>query len=121
MTSRKFFVFFGLGLIATQTVSAQIVPPLPPPPIQIPAPVQFLAKLDPVLQLRTLLTGQSRIVARAVNAVTASGALYFASAGNAGNKDNQQGGVWEGDFADGGQVAAPIQGGGRVHSFGPSN
>jgi hypothetical protein len=64
---------------------------------------------------------QDDVVARAVNEVTAAGALYFASAGNAGNKDDQQGGVWEGDFADGGQVTVPIQGGGRIHSFGPSN
>lgn len=38
-------------------------------------------------------------VARAVNDVTASGALYFSSAGNEGNLDDRTSGVWEGDFA----------------------
>lgn len=44
-------------------------------------------------------------IARAVNDVTSGGALYFSSAGNAGNKDDATSGVWEGDFADGGSTA----------------
>src|SRR5262249_26684240 len=30
-------------------------------------------------------------------------------------------GVWEGDFVDGGPVAPPITGAGRIHSFGSAN
>ncbi len=62
---------------------------------------------------------QDGVVARAVNAVTASGALYFASAGNAGNKSDGTSGTWEGDFVDAGAVGNPVSGrGGRLHSFG---
>jgi hypothetical protein len=64
---------------------------------------------------------QDGIIAQAVNDVTAAGALYFSSAGNSGNKNDNESGVWEGDFSDGGQVAAPITGQGRLHSFGPAN
>ncbi|HYG35625.1 MAG TPA: hypothetical protein VEC99_12615, partial [Clostridia bacterium] len=60
-------------------------------------------------------------IAQAVNEVTASGALFFSSAGNSGNKNDGQSGVWEGDFVDGGQVVAPLTGQGRVHSFGSAN
>ena len=41
---------------------------------------------------------QDGIIAQAVNTVTATGALYFSSAGNAGNKNDNTSGVWEGDF-----------------------
>ncbi|MFT4154031.1 S8 family serine peptidase [Parafilimonas sp.] len=44
-------------------------------------------------------------VAQSVNAVTASGALYFSSAGNSGNVDDSTAGVWEGDFTDGGSLS----------------
>src|SRR5262249_42395601 len=59
-------------------------------------------------------------VARSVNTVTASGAMYFSSAGNEGNKDDGTSGVWEGDFADSGTgtfgtVTIP---GGTLHDFG---
>jgi hypothetical protein len=57
------------------------------------------------------------VVAQAVADVTADGALYFSSAGNSGNKNDNTSGVWEGDFVDGGAVAAPISGVGRVHQF----
>lgn len=43
-------------------------------------------------------------VAQSVNAVTASGALYFSSAGNSGNVNDGTAGVWEGDFTDGGSL-----------------
>jgi hypothetical protein len=41
---------------------------------------------------------QDDIVAQAVDQVTADGALYFSSAGNAGNLNDGTSGVWEGDF-----------------------
>jgi hypothetical protein len=58
----------------------------------------------------------SGAIAQAVKDVAASGALYFSSAGNAGNLDAGTSGTWEGDFADGGAVTFPVPG--RVHSFG---
>jgi len=45
-------------------------------------------------------------IAQAVDAVSAAGALYFAAAGNEGNRQNGTAGVYQGDFADGGSVAA---------------
>ena len=60
-------------------------------------------------------------VIQAVNDVTASGALYFSSAGNSGNLNDNTSGVWEGDFADGGPTAAPLAGGNRLHNFGGQN
>ena len=59
-------------------------------------------------------------VIQAVKDVTASGALYFSSAGNSGNLDDGTAGVWEGDFADGGPTAPPIAAGNRLHTFGAS-
>jgi uncharacterized repeat protein (TIGR01451 family) len=47
---------------------------------------------------------QDGIIAQAVNAVTADGALYFSSAGNSGNKNDGTSGTWEGDFVNGGMV-----------------
>ncbi len=60
---------------------------------------------------------QDGTVAQAVNAVTASGALYFSSAGNSGNKNDNTAGVWEGDFVDGGTNGLIVEGG-SLHSFG---
>src|SRR5215475_6491111 len=59
---------------------------------------------------------QDDVIAQAVNTVTAGGALYFSSAGNSGNLNDGTSGVWEGDFVDGGTLAAVP--GGRVHDFG---
>jgi hypothetical protein len=53
-------------------------------------------------------------VADAVNAVTADGALYFSSAGNAGNLNDGTSGVWEGDFSSSGTTFS----GGLAHDFG---
>ena len=61
---------------------------------------------------------QDGIIARAVNEVTADGALFFSSAGNAGNRSDNQSGTWEGDFVDGGPYSVGGQNAGRVHRFG---
>ena len=60
-------------------------------------------------------------IARAVNTVTAAGALYFSSAGNSGNLSQGTSGTWEGDFVDSG-TAIPLFSGSRfdgmpIHSF----
>jgi Subtilase family/PKD-like domain len=65
-----------------------------------------------------LSTTNGGVVTQAVNDVTAGGALYFSSASNSGNKNDGTSGTWEGNFADGGAVAAPITGTGSVHDFG---
>lgn len=61
------------------------------------------------------------VVIQAVNDVVAAGAMYFSSAGNSGNKNDNRSGVWEGDFVDGGASAAPLPLTGRVHNFGGQN
>src|SRR4029450_63592 len=48
------------------------------------------------------------VVIQAVNDVTASGAMYFSSAGNSGNVTDGTAGVWQGNFVDGGPVVNPI-------------
>jgi hypothetical protein len=55
------------------------------------------------------------IVTQAVNDVTASGALYFSSAGNSGNKNDATSGTWEGDFVSAGTLA--LVPGGNVLDF----
>ncbi len=56
---------------------------------------------------------------QAVNDVTASGAMYFSSAGNSGNLNDGTAGVWEGDFKDGGAAPRPLpSNAGRIHDFG---
>ena len=53
--------------------------------------------------------------------MTASGALFFSSAGNSGRMDAGTSGTWEGDFVDSGTMIAPVSGieGGNlpIHSF----
>src|SRR6185369_9565377 len=64
-------------------------------------------------------TTNGGVIIEAVNAVTASGALFFSSAGNSGNLDDSASGVWEGDFVDGGAAPLPIPAGsGNLHNFG---
>jgi hypothetical protein len=65
---------------------------------------------------------QDDLIAQAVNTVTASGALYFSSAGNSGNLNDGTSGVWEGDFNDSGSDL--VIGGssvGRLHRFNASS
>jgi subtilisin family serine protease len=59
---------------------------------------------------------QDGIIARAVNDVTASGAIYFSSAGNGGNITSGTSSTWEGDFVDGGTSA--LIPGHTLHTFG---
>jgi subtilisin-like proprotein convertase family protein len=58
---------------------------------------------------------QDNIVAQSVNSVTASGVLYFSSAGNEGNKNDATSGTWEGDFLGNGTVPGVT---GTAHDFG---
>ena len=64
---------------------------------------------------------QDDTIAKAVNDVTASGALYFSDAANSGNVDSGTAGTWEGDFTSGGDAGLLIDGfEGRpvaVHNF----
>lgn len=65
--------------------------------------------------------GNAGIVTQAVIDVTVgsqAGALYFSSAANSGNKNDNTAGAWEGNFADGGATAAPLPTGNRLHDFG---
>lgn len=58
-------------------------------------------------------------VAQAVNDVTASGVLYFSSAGNSGNLTDGTSGTWEGDFkASTLANPTPLAGVGPLHDFG---
>jgi subtilase family protein/VCBS repeat protein len=58
------------------------------------------------------------IITQAVKDVAAAGVLYFSSAANSGNKNDNTSGTWEGDFLSAGAVPAPIGGPGQVHNFG---
>lgn len=63
---------------------------------------------------------QDSIVAQAVNYVTASGGLYFSSAGNEGSVQRNTASAWEGDFNDAGStyVVPGNSKSGTVHNFG---
>jgi hypothetical protein len=56
-------------------------------------------------------------IAQAVNDVTASGALYFSSAGNSGSLTAGTSGTWEGDFNPGAASGAPLPTGYTLHVF----
>jgi len=60
---------------------------------------------------------QDGIIARAVNAVTADGALYFSSAGNEGNTIDGTSGSYEADFVDSGRGVGKFAG--AAHDFDP--
>jgi hypothetical protein len=55
-------------------------------------------------------------IAKAVNEVTASGAMYFSAAGEKGNLTNRSGSTWEGDFKSAGTSA--LLPGYVLHDFG---
>lgn len=57
-------------------------------------------------------------IAQSVNTVTAAGVIYFSSAGNEGNVDDDTSGTWEGDFlASAAADPAPLAGA-NLHNFG---
>jgi hypothetical protein len=63
---------------------------------------------------------QDGTIAKAVNDVTADGALYFSSAANSGNISSGTSGTWEGDFVNGGAVSGVLGAAGEAgffHSF----
>lgn len=68
-------------------------------------------------------SGNAGIIAQAVKDVADAGALYFSSAGNSGNLNDNTSGTWEGDFVDGGAAGSPVTGveSGRMHNFGSQN
>lgn len=62
---------------------------------------------------------QDALIARAVNDVTADGALYFSSAGNEGNLNDGTSGVWEGDYVEGGSLTnLPESTSYKIHGYG---
>ena len=55
--------------------------------------------------------GNAGAITQAVTDVTVgsqAGALYFSSAGNSGNKNDNESGVWEGDYVNAGPAGSPI-------------
>jgi hypothetical protein len=67
-----------------------------------------------------LSSSNGGVIVQAVNDVTASGALYFSSAANSGNKNDGTSGGWEGDFVNGGTAGSPLSAGLELHDFGGS-
>lgn len=59
------------------------------------------------------------VIKQAVNDVVATNALYFSSAANSGNKNDNTSGTWEGDFVDAGPATSPVPigGGNHVHNW----
>lgn len=57
-------------------------------------------------------------VAQSVNTVTGNGVIFFSSAGNEGNRDDDTSGTWEGDFlASAAADPSPLSGA-NLHNFG---
>lgn len=61
-------------------------------------------------------TTNGGVVIQAVKDVTAGGAMYFSSAGNQGNVDDNTASCYQGDWADGGTIG--VVGTNHVHDFG---
>ncbi|WP_310308422.1 S8 family serine peptidase [Saccharothrix longispora] len=61
---------------------------------------------------------QDGVIARAVDAVAADGALFFSSAGNEGNVADGTSGHWEGQFTDSGVGVGKFAG--TAHDFNPA-
>ncbi len=61
---------------------------------------------------------QDDIIAQAVNDVTADGAMYFSSAGNAGSFNDGTSGTWEGDYKKAKTSVGALPTGYDVHDFG---
>ena len=61
---------------------------------------------------------QDDIIAKAVNDVTASGGMYFSSAGNQGNFNDGTSGTWEGDFKKAKVLLGGDFSGYEIHDFG---
>ena len=58
---------------------------------------------------------QDDVISQAVRTVTQAGVSYFSSAGNDGNENAGNAGVWEGDYVDGGALATFT----HAHQFAP--
>jgi hypothetical protein len=58
------------------------------------------------------------ILAQAVKDVANAGVLYFSSAANSGNKNDNTSGTWEGDFVSAGAAGGVLTGAGLLHNFG---
>lgn len=61
---------------------------------------------------------QDGLIAQAVNAVTADGALYFSAAANSGNLDSGTSGTWEGDYTNSGYALSTAKGLVALNNFG---
>jgi subtilisin-like proprotein convertase family protein len=61
---------------------------------------------------------QDSVVAKAVDDVTADGAIYFSSAGNEGNVNDGTSSLWEGDYKLSTATIGVLNGAGDLHDFG---
>jgi hypothetical protein len=64
---------------------------------------------------------QDDVIAQAVQFVTNAGVLYFSSAGNSGNLNDGESGVWEGNYAPTTMRPAFVAGYPDIHLFGAAN
>jgi len=83
--------------------------------------LRFVSRCDIIIDDVTYFNEspfQDGVIAQAVNTVTADGALFFSSAANSGNKNDNTSATWEGDFVDGGTFSIGGQAQGQLHNFG---